>query len=134
MFSKNLLWAAFAIFVFCALYFEWHAELFTVSKPSHTGKVVFGAAFVIFTVYSLYCSSKENLFKTVGVMSRLHWGRQIGIDLYIGLSVTAFLIYLHAGSPAIALVWIVPLYLFGNLATLLYFAINYDSIMTKFLN
>jgi hypothetical protein len=131
---KNLLWPAFAIFVGSALYFGWHADLFTVSKPSDAGKVVFWVAFVIFTAYSIYCSTKENLFKTIGVMSRLHWGRQIGLDLYIGLTITAFVIYLHTGSAMVALIWLVPLYLFGNLATLLYFAVNYDSILTKFLN
>jgi hypothetical protein len=131
--GKNLLWAAFAIFVCCALYFGWHADIFNVSKPSDAGKVVIWAAFVIFTVYSIYCSTKENLFKTIGVMSRLHWGRQIGLDLYIGLTITACVIYLHTGSAMVALIWLVPLYMFGNLATLLYFAINYDSLMTKFL-
>lgn len=134
MFKKNLLWAAFAIFVLCVLYFGRHDELFTVNKPSDSGKFVFWAAFVIFTVYSIYCSSKENLFKTIGVMSRLHWGRQIGLDLYIGLTIAAFVIYLHTGSAFVALIWLVPLYLFGNLATLLYFAVNYDSIMAKFFN
>jgi hypothetical protein len=134
MFSKNLLWAAFAVFVVCALYFGWHPDLFTVSKTADAGKVVFWAAFVIFTIYSIYCNTRENLFKTIGVMSRLHWGRQIGLDLYIGLTITAFVIYLHTGSAVVALIWLVPLFLFGNLATLLYFAVNYDSILTKFLN
>lgn len=134
MFSKNLLWAAFAVFVFCALYFGWHADLFTFSKTSDAGKAVFWAAFVIFTAYSIYCSTKENLFNTIGVMSGLHWGRQIGLDLYIGLTITAFVIYLHTGSVTVALLWLVPLFLFGNLATLLYFAVNYDSILTRFLS
>ncbi|MEQ1923059.1 MAG: hypothetical protein ABL952_11195 [Pyrinomonadaceae bacterium] len=43
------------------------------------------------------------------------------------------MIYLHTGSAAVAIVWLVPLFLFGNLTTMLYFAINYDSLMAKFL-
>jgi hypothetical protein len=132
--GKNLLWAAFFGFVWAVLYTSWHDTLFSYRSPQDIGKFVFWAAFVIFTIYSIYCSTKENIFKTFGVMYDLHWGRQIGLDLYIGLSVTALVIYLHTGSAMVALIWLVPLFLFGNLATMLYFAVNYDSLMTKFIN
>jgi tryptophan-rich sensory protein len=66
-------------------------------------------------------------------MSDWHWGRQIGIDLYIGLLLSVFLIYLHTGSVGIALFWLIPCLIFGNLATLLYFAIHYNSLVEKLL-
>lgn len=66
-------------------------------------------------------------------MSGLHWGRQIGIDLYIGITIMAFFIYLHSGSVFVLLLWLLPLFAFANLATLLYIAIHYDSIVEKFL-
>lgn len=134
MWRKNLLWVGFAVFVFCAVYFGWHDNLFTFKKPIDAGKFVFWFAFIAFTAYSIYCSSREDLFETLGAMARLHWGRQIGLDLYIGISISAFIIYLHSGSALVVLLWLVPLIAFANLATLLYFAINYDSIVAKFLN
>jgi hypothetical protein len=132
MWRKNLLWVGFAIFVFSAVYFSWHENIFTIRKPLDAGKFVLWAAFIAFTVYSIYCSSKENLFKTIGTMTSLHWGRQIGLDLYIGVSISVFIIYLHSGSVFVVLLWLVPLIVFANLATLLYFAINYDSIVARF--
>lgn len=131
--GKNLLWAGFFVFVGVVLYTGWHDTLFSYSSPRDVGKFVFGAVFVGFTSYSIYCSTKENLLRTIGKLLGLHWGRQIGLDLYIGLTITAFVIYLHTGSAMVALIWLVPLFMFGNLATLLYFAINYDSILAKFL-
>lgn len=130
---KNLLWIAFFVFVFCAIYFNWHENIFTYEKPLDIGKFAFWAAFIGFTAYSIYCSSKEDLFKTMKVMSGLHWGRQIGIDLYIGISILAFFIYLHSGSMLVLLLWLLPLIAFANLATLLYRAIHYDSLVEKFL-
>jgi hypothetical protein len=134
MSRKTLLSVGFAVFVLCALYFGWHDNLWTVRKPIDAGKFVFWAAFAAFAAYSIYCSSRENLFKTLGTVTGLHWGRQIVLDLYIGISISAFLIYLHSGSVLVVLLWLVPLIAFANLATLLYFAINYDSIVAKFLN
>lgn len=134
MLRTYLLWGGFAVFVICAVYSGWHENLFTVRKPLDAGKFVFWAAFIVFTVYSIYCSSKEDLFKTLGTMAGLHWGRQIGLDLYIGVSISTFIIYLHSGSVLVAVLWLVPLIAFVNLATLLYFAINYDSIVARFFN
>ncbi|NNF00017.1 MAG: hypothetical protein HKN25_13430 [Pyrinomonadaceae bacterium] len=128
-----LLWGLFFVFVFCAIYFNWHENIFRVEKPRDAGKILFWAAFIGFTAYSIYCSRREDLFKTIKIMSGLHWGRQIGIDLYIGASIFAFFIYLHSGSILVLLLWLLPLIAFVNLATLLYLAIHYDSIVEKFL-
>lgn len=68
-----------------------------------------------------------------GKIAELHWGRQIGIDLYLGLSLTLFIVYLNEGSVLVMLLWLIPTFAFGNLATLLYFAIHYDAIVARFI-
>ena len=130
----HLSWAAYFIFVICAIYFSWHESIFTYEKPLDVGKFVFWLAFIAFTAYSIYCSYKEDLFKTVKKMSGLHWGRQIGIDLYIGIFILAFFIYLQSGSVVVLLLWLLPLIAFANLATLLFLAIHYDFIVKAFTN
>ena len=66
---------------------------------------------------------------TIGVMSRLYWGRQIGIDLYLGLLIFMSFIFYYQESDLIALLWLMPVLAFANLATLLYLALQYDSII-----
>lgn len=132
--QKNLLWLVYFAFVAAVVYFDWHSRIFTYQTQLDIGKYVLWLAFISFTAFSYYCSSKENLFKTVKKMSELFWGRQILIDLYIGLLLSLFIIYLHSGSVVVVLIWLLPCLLFGNLATLLYFAIHYNSILEKFIS
>lgn len=133
MSPKSLLWLAFAIFMACALYFNWHENIFASYGRYAVGKYIVWAAFVGFLAYSIYCSSQENLFRSIGKIADLHWGRQIGIDLYLGLSLTLFIVYLNEGSVLAVLLWLLPTLAFANLATLLYFAIHYDAIVARFL-
>ncbi len=133
MVIKNLFWAVFVVFVACALYFNRHENLFGSNEHMAVGKSLVWAAFVGFLAYSIYCSWHENLFKSIAKMAQLHWGRQVGIDLYIGLFLMLFIVYLNENSFLVLLFWFIPTILFGNLATLLYFAIHYDSILSKFL-
>ncbi|NJM52152.1 MAG: hypothetical protein HC846_01430 [Blastocatellia bacterium] len=128
------MWLVFAIFVACALYFNWHSRLLTYNAPIDVGKYLIWMAFIGFAGYTFYCSSKENLFKTIKKMSEWFWGRQALLDLYIGSLLVVFIIYLHSGSITIALLWLIPCLLFVNLATLLYFAIHYNSIIEKFIS
>lgn len=83
--------------------------------------------------YSLYCSAKENIFKTVKRIYPFYWALQIGLGLYLGLVISLFIIYLNEGSFLIMALWSIPVLLFANLATLLYFAMNFDSIFSMFL-
>ena len=84
--KANLIsWGVFAAFVACAIGFGWHAALFRFDGPMGLAKIVVWLAFLLFTAYSIYCSGRENIFKTIRTMARLHWGRQIGTDLYLGL-------------------------------------------------
>lgn len=127
---KGLFWAAFAVFAACALGFGWQEAtggLFTA------GKLLIWAAFLGFLAYTIHCSSREDLFASVRKISQLRWGRQIGADLYLGLCLALFVVYLNEGSVLAVLLWLLPALAFANLATLLYFAIHYDSIVARFL-
>ncbi len=131
--TTTLSWIAFAIFVACALSFDGHGTPFAVGGPLLPAKLLIWAAFVGFTAYSVYCSTRENLFASIPKISQLYWGRQIGTDLYLGLLLTLFLVYLNEGSALVTLLWLLPTLAFANLATLLYFAIHFDQIVGRFL-
>jgi hypothetical protein len=131
--KANLIsWGVFAAFVTCAIGVGWHATLFRFDGPMGAAKLTVWLAFLLFTAYSVYCSSRENIFKTIRTMARLHWGRQIGTDLYLGLLLFLAVIYLHQGSALVLAAWLIPVLLFANLATLLYVAIHFESLMARF--
>lgn len=126
------LWAAFAVFVGVAL---WHGQAerpFAFEGKLWGAKLAVWIVLAAFTAFSLNCSRHEELLDTIKKLNQLHWGRQIGLDLYIGLTLSLLVIGLHAGSPWVALVWMPALYLFGNLATLLWFAIHFDGLVARF--
>jgi hypothetical protein len=131
--NPNLIsWGVFAAFVACAVGFGWHPALLHFDGPMAPVKIIVWLALLLFTGYSIYCSGKENIFKTIRTMARLHWGRQIGIDLYLGLALFLSVIYLHEGSIVAVALWLVPVLLFANLATLLYVAIHFESLVARF--
>lgn len=130
---NHFLWAVFAVFVGTAIYLHKGEHLFISNGPIPAGKPIFWMLFAGFLFYSLYCSTRESLFKTIRQISAYHWGRQIGIDLYLGLGLTLFVISLNEGSPLALVLWAVPTLLFGNLATLFYVAMNYDGLVARFL-
>ena len=130
--NQNLIpWGVFAAFVVCAVVLGWHPAIFRFEGPMAAAKIFVWLAFLSFTAYSIYCSGKENIFKTIKTMARFHWSRQIGIDLYLGLLLALSVIYLHEGF-VVALVWLVPVLLFANLATLLYVAIHFEALVARF--
>lgn len=131
--NKNLLfWAIFAAFAVAAVAVEWHQQIAAFSGGLGIAKLFVWAAFFLFVAYSYYCSTQENIFKTIEKMGALHWGRQIGIDLYIGVGLSLVLIYLNEGSIWVLLFWLLPMLLFANLATLLYVALNVESLAAHF--
>ena len=132
-FKRNGLWIVFAIFAFTAMYFH-HGESLFISQGAYSaGKPIVWLILISFLAYSIYCGSKENFFRTMKTIFPLHWARQIGIDLYLGTAISMFIIYLNEGSIMVLALWLVPIILFANLATLLYIAMNYDSIVAHFL-
>jgi hypothetical protein len=130
---RAFFWTLFAVFAGCALLLDGHEGLFALSTPLEPVKVAVWTAFLLFLAYTIYCSSRENLVVSVRGIAQLHWGRQIGADLYLGLCLSLFVVYLNEGSVAVALLWALPALVFVNLAMLLYFAIHFDSIVARFL-
>jgi hypothetical protein len=60
------------------------------------------------------------------------WGWQIGLNLYIGLILPLIIIYLNGGF-IILLVWLFPILIYANICTLLFLALNYDSLISQFI-
>lgn len=131
--KANLLWVGFFAFVVIAIIFKGESSLFMSSGPYAAGKYIAWLLFLSFLGFSLYCGSKENLFKTMRRLYPFLWARQITLDLYLGLVLSAFLIYLNEGSLLILGLWLIPIICFANLATLLYVAIHYDAIIAHFI-
>jgi hypothetical protein len=129
--QNRLSWAVFFAFVAAALSLSWHSRMLEFDGASGIGKAMVWLAFVLFTGYSVYCSTKENIFKTIARMAQLHWGRQIGLDLYLGLILFCTVVYLQSGWLVLVL-WLLPILLFANLATLLYVAIHFDALVARF--
>jgi len=125
-------WGIYVAFASYAIFANWHPSLYQFGGPLGSTKMVVWLALIGLLIYSVYCSTRENLFQTIGVMMKLYWGRQIGADLYLGLVIGFFFIYLNEGT-VVALIWALPLLAFANLAMLLYLAINFDTIVSKFL-
>ena len=126
------LWGIYGAFAGYAIYANWHSAMFQFGGPLWIWKAILWATLAGFLAYSVYCSSREDLFRSIGVILTMHWGRQISADLYLGLLVGMFFIYLHDGA-VIALIWLLPTLAFANLSILLYMAINFESIVTRFL-
>jgi hypothetical protein len=130
--SKLLFWGAYVVFAVLALYTNWHGSILALSGPLAAVKLVVWTSFAGFLAYSIHCSVREDLLRSVAKIAELHWGRQIGADLYLGLLLALLVVYLHEG-PIAVLFWAVPTLAFANLAILLYFAIHFDSIVSRFL-
>ena len=129
---KVIPWALFSSFVLVAILSHDSEPLFFAEGPLAVGKPVFWLLFIGFLAYSIYCSQKENIFRTLNSIWPFHWARQIGLDLYLGVVIFCFFIYLVEGSLLIVVFWLLPILLFANLATLLYVALNYQTIVTFF--
>ena len=126
-----MLWGLYGAFVAWAIYEYWTETTLEFGGPLGGIKAVVWVALVGFLIYSVYCSMNEDLFRSIGAIWKLYWGRQIGTDLYLGLLVGVFVIYLNEGAVA-ALIWLVPTLAFANLSILLYVALNFDSLVAAF--
>lgn len=132
--AKNMMaWLVYLAFVACVVVADGHAAVFDFSGQHGAGKAMVWLLYLGFLAYSVYCSLHENIFRTVRQILKFHWGRQISLDLYIGLGLFMALIYLHQGSLLVVALWLLPVLVFANLATLLYLAIHYESIVSRLL-
>lgn len=130
--SGLVLWGLYGAFALFALFANKQETTFQFSGPLGGIKAIVWLVLFAFLGYSVYCSFQENFFRSVRSIATLHWGRQIGADLYLGLLVGLFIIFLNEGV-LVALLWLVPTLIYANLVVLLYLAINFDSIVTKLL-
>ncbi|WP_420579931.1 hypothetical protein [Reichenbachiella sp.] len=131
--KRNFLWIIYFVFVLLVILNHEGEPVFMSEGPYPLGKYLIWAIYLSFLSYSLYCSSQENFFSTLRKLYPLHWARQIGLDLYLGLMLSLGVIYLNEGSVLVVLIWLIPVLIYANLAILLYVALNYDSIIAHFL-
>ena len=130
--SGLTLWGLYVAFAILAVTANIEETTFQFNGPLGEIKAVVWLALLVFLAYSVYCSFQENFFRSVKSIATLHWGRQIGADLYLGLLVSLFIIYLNEGA-LVAVIWLIPILVYANLVVLLYLAINFDDIVTKLL-
>ncbi|NNC38132.1 MAG: hypothetical protein EX271_12030 [Acidimicrobiales bacterium] len=130
---KALLWPAFWLFVGVALFTHWDAQLLQFNTPVGFARVFLIIVWIVFVGYSIVCSRNENIFKTIGVMNKHWWGRQIGIDLYISVFLSIALVYLVTGSIFHTVLWSLAFIPFANMAILLFIILNLDKIVAAFI-
>ncbi len=130
--KKYGLWLGFLGFAIYALVAGWQPSILEFNGWAGVGKAITWLTLLSFIAYSLYATSKESIIYIMRDMKASYWGRQIGIDLYLGAAIVLSIIYLNEGSLLVLLVWLVPVIIFVNLATLLYLAIHFDQIVARF--
>jgi len=88
--------------------------------------------FVVFGLYTLYLFKAENFWASVKAVAKYKWGQQVIMDLYVGLFLFGFIVYLNEASALIAVAWLAAFCKFGNPATLLYLILNFSSLVSHF--
>ena len=81
-----------------------------------------GFLFSILTIGIYWASVESNVFQGIKEMFALRWGVVTFLDFYIGASVIGVWICVLEKSIFRGVVWIIFIYLLGNLATLVYLA------------
>jgi hypothetical protein len=119
-------------FVTGVLATNWHSNILSFNQPQGFGKILIWLVFISFSIYTIQCSVTEDFFTSLKKILGFKWSKQIFIDLAIGLFLSLFLIHWHSGSWIVTMLWIFPCVVFGNLATLLYFVIHYDTLVAVF--
>jgi hypothetical protein len=84
-----------------------------------------------FSAYTLHCVRRERFFASVRKIWALYWGRQVTLDLYVGLFLSLLVLFAHEPSVLTALVWAVFILVFGNPVTLLYVALNFEGLAAR---
>lgn len=90
------------------------------------------ALLILFAGYTVHASRTESFWKSLKTVLALKWGRQVTMDLYLGLLLFHVFVYLNEGSALLVLVWLVPTLILGNLVPLVYFVVNFDSLVSHF--
>jgi len=127
--SMNVLaWVVYVLLAGGAFYWHWHPDVFAFNGPLGWLKATLWVLFVAFMVYTIHCSRKENLIRTVRSMAGYLWGRQIMLDLYLGLVLTLLIIGWHQGLW-VMLLWALPVLFYGNAFAWLYLLIHFEALM-----
>ena len=126
------LWIFYAVFIGLAMAFGSREGFATTDGPYAGAKLMIFAGFIAFLGYSLYATARENFFKTLGTVNRLLWGRQIGIDLYISVTLSLMVIFMVEGSVLVTALWALPVLVFANLAILPYLLLNFAEVIAHF--
>ena len=128
-----ILWAFLAVFLLATSLIPGLAPAGTNSSQNSMGLTIAqlgtGLAWLAFLIYSIRCSMKESLVKTMKRMAGTYWGRQIGLDLYIGLIMFSAMVFAVEGSLWIGLLWLIPTLIYGNLVPLFYLATRLPQIV-----
>jgi len=127
------LWVFYFAFAAWAIATHDSEPVFSIAGPLGYGKALVWCILFGFLAFSLYCHIRENFFRSMRTLNPYLWFRQITLDLYLGLLVPLTLIYLNDGLLTAA-IWFLPILVMANLATLLYLALNYQSLVGHFLN
>ncbi len=87
---------------------------------------------ILFVGYTIHCTIKENFYISMKKIFKLLWGRQVGIDLYIGLLLFSFFVFMIEKSVGILLLWLVPSLIFGNIIPLTYLVTHFELVCNLF--
>lgn len=80
-----------------------------------------------FLAYTLWCLRQESFWGSVRQIVAFRWGKQICLDLYLGLGLFVLWVFVGEGHWAAKLAWAVAALLLGNLVTLPYLALHLDA-------
>ena len=131
--KRNFLWIVYAIFLVLAIIYRSDEQILFSQGPYAVGKPIIWLIYIAFLGYSLYISTKESFVGTLKKIYPFRWARQIGMDLYVSMTLSLALIYLNEKSWMVVLVWFLPVLIYANLAVLPYLALNYDSVLANFI-
>jgi hypothetical protein len=87
---------------------------------------------ILFSSYTIYAGWRESFWKTLKGILQKKWGLQIFTDLFLGLLLFNFIIYLNEGSAWIAIGWFTASLILGNITTLFYFVLYFEAIVSHF--
>lgn len=132
--KRYWLWSVYAVFLTAAMVFGAREGLVLTDGAAPGFKYLIFVAYVGFLAYSVLATARENFFRTLGVMGRLWWGRQVGLDLYISMALSLVLIWAVEGSVWALLFWLVPVLIFANLTVLPFILLNYAEIAGLFVS
>jgi hypothetical protein len=130
--KRHVFWLLYTTFSLVVILNNWDKNPFSFSQPMSMGKYFIWFLYFAFSIYTIYCSMTEHFMKSVRKILVMNWGRQISLDLVIGLILIIFVVYWTTGSSLSAFLWGITFIPFGNLSTLLFFAINYDKLVNVF--